>query len=80
MGLQGQIDSIANPEVIDLDSQCDGSNLVFDLGKAVKGVLFINNGGAILVKSDYTLNANKSQITLTYAPTSGESLEAVVLT
>ena len=61
---------------IDLSSQCDGSETDFTLGRAVKAVIVINLEGTNI---PYTLNAAKNQITLTFAPSSGESLKAITL-
>ena len=79
MGLQDQIHALASPLVVDLDSQCDGSNTVFELGRVVKGVILVNNNGGLLTGGDYTLNSQKTNITLAYAPDTGEELEAVCL-
>jgi len=81
MGLQAQIDdSILSVATIDLDSQCDGSNQTFSLGRKVKGVILVNNNGGLVSDAGWTLNDNKNQITLNdYAPENGEELEVVAL-
>jgi len=77
MGLQDQIDRLANPVVVDLDSQCDGSNLEFDIGTGIGPILFVNNNGGILTRSEWSRSG--STLTLVYAPDSGEELEVIGL-
>lgn len=79
LGLQEQIDSLISPLVIDLDSQCDGSNTTFALGRSVKAVLFVNLNGAILNQTEAVVNTNKDSVEISFAPDTGEEMEAVVL-
>ena len=77
MGLQGQIDQLKNPIVIDLDSQCDGVTTEFNIGTTIGPILFVNNNGGILTRSEWSRSG--STLTLVYAPDSGEELEVIGL-
>ena len=61
---------------IDLSSQCDGSETDFTLGRTIKAIIITNLNGTIVSQ---TLNAAKTQITLTFAPASGEELKVICL-
>lgn len=63
-------------EKIDLSSQCNSSTTAFSLGKTVKSIILTNLNGTL---ASFTLNAGKDQITLTFAPDSGEELEVVAI-
>lgn len=77
LGLQRQINANKVSVLeIDLSSQCDGSTIAFSLGRIVKSIIVINLEGTM---PPYTLNATKNQITLTFAPDSGEELKAITL-
>jgi len=77
LGLQSQIDAnkITVSE-IDLSSQCNGSATTFNLGKKVNYIIFVDLEGT---NAPYTLNAAKTQITLTFSPETGETLKAIAI-
>ena len=61
---------------IDLSAQCNGMLTVFDLGQTVKAVICVKLNGTLI---NYTLNANKDEVTLDFSPDSGEELFAICL-
>jgi len=61
---------------IDLSAQCNSVLTAFDLGQTVKVVICVKLGGTFV---NYTLNAGKDEVTLTFAPDAGEELEAIAL-
>jgi len=69
------ITAIDVPE-IDLSAQCNGVLTAFDLGQTVKVVICVKLNGTFV---NYTLNAAKDEITLTFPPDAGEELFAICL-
>ena len=69
------ITAIDVPE-IDLSAQCDGSATAFALGQTVKVIICVKLNGTFV---NYTLNGAKDEISLTFAPDSGEELFAICL-
>lgn len=61
---------------IDLSAQCNGSVTAFALGQTVKVVIYVKLNGTFV---NYTLNVNKDEVSLTFAPDSGEELFAICL-
>ena len=78
MGLQAQIDSLGSPVTVDLDSQCDGSNQAFSIGK-VKSIILVNNNGGLVGSKGWSFTGGNTLNLLDYAPSAGEELECVVI-
>ena len=75
MGLQQQIDGVRASVTTDtLTAQCDGSNKVFTTTKSITSlILAYLNGGLVLEGDGLTITGTK-EITLDFAPTTGEVL------
>ena len=75
MGLQQQIDGVRASVTTDtLTAQCDGSNKVFTTTKSITSlILAYLNGGLVLEGDGLTITGIK-EITLDFAPTTGEVL------
>jgi len=59
---------------IDLSAQCNGVLTAFDLGRTVKAIICVNLNGTFVSS---TLNEDKDEITLSFAPDTGEELKAI---
>ena len=67
-------DSLLSTPPEDLSAQCDGANLVFTTTRSINAILWVNiSGGGIIEGLDFTITGDK-EITLTFAPSSGNQL------
>ena len=58
----------------DLSSQCDGATTIFTTTKEINAIVFCSLNGSLLLNGKEVSKTATNQITLTFAPNSGEEL------
>lgn len=77
MGIQGQLDDFktnVNRAPEDLSSQCDGSTTTFTVSKNIESILWVYLDGTMLAVGNEITAVSGKNITLSFAPSSGETL------